>query len=80
MDEVLNPDTDILFIDSRLSNKNVLAKIAKDKRIKITQIRTTGTETKTGEIELADVPSKMRKFNKVIITAESVLKNGSIVA
>lgn len=63
-----------------MSNKAAVTKTANGKNIKIYTIKITGADPKLNEVNLAEVPSKIRKFQKVIISAESVLKNGAIIA
>lgn len=63
-----------------MGNKAAIVKTASAKNIKIITIKISGADPKLNEINLADIPSKIRKFQKVIISAESVLKNGAIIA
>ena len=42
----LNSGSDVLFFDSYLSNKKVVAKVAQLKKIKITYIKTSGADPK----------------------------------
>lgn len=63
-----------------MGNKAAVTKTANAKNIKIHTIKISGADPKLNEINLAEVSSKIRKFQKVIISAESVLKNGAIIA
>lgn len=73
-------DSNILVMDSYLCNRTVISKIAKEKGINVSYVAKSGADPKKNEINLTDVASRMRKFDRVIISAEVILKNGAVLS
>jgi translation initiation factor 2B subunit (eIF-2B alpha/beta/delta family) len=54
--------------------------VANEKKIKLKLIKTNNADYKNNEINLADIGCQIRKAQKVIISAESILRNGAIIS
>lgn len=77
---LLEEKSSVLLFDSHLQNKKLLNKIANEKNIKLKCVKISNADHKNNEINLAEMASQMRKFQKVIISAENVLKNGAVMS
>lgn len=77
---LLGEKSSVLLFDSHLQNKKLLNKIANEKNIKLKCVKISNADHKNNEINLAEVASQIRKFQKVIISAENVLKNGAVIS
>jgi fructose-1-phosphate kinase PfkB-like protein len=76
----LDNDSTILFFDSHLSNKSIISKISTSKKINLKHVKISDADPKNNEINISDVAAQIRRVHKVIISAESILKNGAVIA
>lgn len=70
----------LFLFDSHLQNKNLITKIANEKKLKIKYIKKSNADYKNNEINLSEVASQVCNARKVIISAESILRNGAIIS
>jgi hypothetical protein len=56
-----------------------MSKLASKLNIKVKYVKVWGADPKNNEINLIDISSEVRKVNRVIVSADSVLRNGSVI-